>query len=66
MPARFSSEHGKEDARALAANLGITYYEVDINGLFQSFLDVLAPLLPAIFLPAPRRRIFKPESGEHW
>lgn len=43
MPARYSSEHGKEDARALVANLGITYHEIDINGLFQGFLDVLAP-----------------------
>jgi NAD+ synthase (glutamine-hydrolysing) len=44
MPTRFSSDDSFEDARALSEGLGITMHTVPIEGIFQSFLDTLAPL----------------------
>ena len=46
MPTRYSSEHSLRDAEALAKNLGIAYHVVNIDGIFQSYLDALAPVLP--------------------
>jgi NAD+ synthase (glutamine-hydrolysing) len=46
MPARYSSEHSKSDAEALADNLGIAYRVVPIDGIFQGYLDALAPVFP--------------------
>ncbi len=43
MPSRFSSPGSLIDARALASSLGIRFREIPIDGLFQGFLDVLAP-----------------------
>jgi NAD+ synthetase len=43
MPSRYSSEGSVRDAEALAQNLGITYRLIPIDGVFQSFLDALAP-----------------------
>jgi len=52
MPTRYSSTHSLEDARQLADNLGIAFREVPIDGLFQSYLDVLPEHLDAL---APAR-----------
>ena len=41
MPARYSSEGSVTDAEALAANLGIDYRLIPIDGIFQSYLDEL-------------------------
>ncbi len=45
MPTRFSSAHSLEDAEALARTLGIRYQVLPIDGIFQAFLDGLAPML---------------------
>lgn len=42
MPSRFSSPHSKEDALALADNLGIRFDVVDIDGIFAAYLDALS------------------------
>ncbi len=44
MPSRFSSAGSRDDARALAENLGIELREVPIEPIFASFLDGLAPV----------------------
>ncbi|MHC1711147.1 MAG: NAD+ synthase [Solidesulfovibrio sp.] len=44
MPTRFSSADSLEDAAALADRLGMILHNVPIDGIFQSFLDTLAPL----------------------
>ena len=46
MPTRYSSDHSLRDAEALARNLGIGYHVVPIDGIFQSYLDALSPVLP--------------------
>ena len=43
MPSRYSSEHSLGDAADLARTLGIQYRVVQIDSIFQSFLDALAP-----------------------
>ena len=43
MPSKFSSTHSIEDARQLAENLGITFYEVPIQPMVDSFLQGLQP-----------------------
>jgi NAD+ synthase (glutamine-hydrolysing) len=42
MPSRFSSAGSKDDAAALAANLGCRYETLPIEGVFTAFLDTLA------------------------
>jgi NAD+ synthase (glutamine-hydrolysing) len=42
MPSRFSSTHSIEDAAALAANLGIRFDQIGIDGVFSAQLDALA------------------------
>jgi NAD+ synthase (glutamine-hydrolysing) len=48
MPSRYSSPGSKSDAEALAANLGIDYQTIPIEGAHAAFLDVLAsgPTMP--------------------
>ncbi|MFO0837242.1 MAG: NAD+ synthase [Phycisphaerae bacterium] len=46
MPSRFSSGHSVEDARALAANLGIRFSIVPIEPMHAAFEQSLAPLWP--------------------
>jgi NAD+ synthetase len=46
MPTRFSSDHSLRDAETLAHALGIHYQVLPIDGIFQAFLDGLAPILP--------------------
>ena len=43
MPSRYTSNTSREDALALAGNLGITLNAVPIEGPFEAFLDDLAP-----------------------
>jgi len=43
MPSRYSSPSSLEDARCLAANLGVRLVEVPIDGVFQAYLDALGP-----------------------
>ena len=43
MPSRFSSEHSKADAKNLANNLNAHFDTVDIDSLFESYLEVLNP-----------------------
>jgi len=43
MPSRYSSEHSKDDARDLAAALGVDYRAIPIEGPFKALLDALAP-----------------------
>ena len=42
MPSRFSSEHSIDDAAALAANLGIRFDRIGIDGVFSAQLDALS------------------------
>jgi len=44
MPTRFSSEHSVQDARELAANLGIAFDLIPIDDSFQALLDQMAPI----------------------
>lgn len=42
MPSRYSSEHSKEDARALAANLGIRFLTIPIEPAHAAMLEMMA------------------------
>ena len=41
MPSRFSSDHSKSDAKQLAKNLDTNFKTVDIDSLFQAYLDIM-------------------------
>lgn len=41
MPSRFTSRESYEDARALATNLGIRWYEISIDAMFEAYLGPL-------------------------
>ena len=41
MPSRFSSNHSKSDARDLANNLNANFDTIDIDDLFEKYLDTL-------------------------
>ena len=41
MPSRFSSDHSKSDAKELATNLNANFETIDIDDLFQKYLDML-------------------------
>jgi len=43
MPSRFSSDHSVNDARQLAANLGVQYDIIPIEPMYASFMDTLKP-----------------------
>ncbi len=43
MPSRYSSDGSKDDAKALADNLGVDYRTVAIEPAFGAYLDMLAP-----------------------
>ncbi len=42
MPSRYSSDHSRDDARALAENLGIDYLTIPIEPAHAAMLDMLA------------------------
>jgi NAD+ synthase (glutamine-hydrolysing) len=44
MPSRYSSDHSRDDAAALARNLGIDHREIPIEGVFGAYLETLAPV----------------------
>jgi NAD+ synthase/NAD+ synthase (glutamine-hydrolysing) len=48
MPARYSSPHSVEDARAVAEALGIDLRTIGIDGMFQSALDTVAPVFAGL------------------
>jgi len=43
MPSRFSSDHSRSDAAALAAALGIQFRTISIEPMFAAYLEALAP-----------------------
>ena len=43
MPSPFTSDMSKQDARALASNLGIHFREIPIHDIYQSYKTSLAP-----------------------
>lgn len=43
MPSRYNAEETKSDARTLAGNMHIEFYEVPIEGIFESYLQALKP-----------------------
>jgi NAD+ synthetase len=45
MPTRYSSDHSVRDAETLARALGIEYEVIQVDSVFQSYLDVLAPVV---------------------
>jgi len=50
MPSRYTSKESREDAEELAKNLGFKLTEISIEGLFEKYIDLLAPFfkdLPA-------------------
>lgn len=44
MPTRYSSGHSRSDARELAENLRIRFFELSIDAVFQQYLDLLGPV----------------------
>jgi NAD+ synthase (glutamine-hydrolysing) len=44
MPSRYSSSETQSDARRLAENLGIRFEVIPIEGMFQAYLEALAPV----------------------
>jgi NAD+ synthase (glutamine-hydrolysing) len=44
MPGPYSSQGSKDDARALAANLGIRYESISITPIFEEFRSALSPV----------------------
>jgi NAD+ synthase (glutamine-hydrolysing) len=53
MPTRYSSAGSLTDAKALAEALGIRFRVIDIDPIFQSYLDQLEPELQALCEPGP-------------
>jgi NAD+ synthetase len=53
MPTRYSSEGSIVDARGLAESLSIDFRIVDIDPLFQAYLDHLGPVLDEVAAPRP-------------
>lgn len=47
MPTRYSSSHSIDDAQALARTLGVQHQLVDIDPIFQAYIDRLGPTLEA-------------------
>ena len=43
MPSRYSSDHSRTDAAALAKNLGIAFQEIPIEPMFAAYLQALSP-----------------------
>ena len=44
MPSRYTSTETKSDARKLAENLDIEFYEIPIEPVFKAFLEILKPV----------------------
>lgn len=54
MPTRYSSDHSVNDARELAENLGMPFELIDVDPMFQSHLERLAPTLNRLASPGER------------
>ncbi len=52
MPTRYSSKGSLRDAEALAKGLGIDLCTIDIDAVFQSYIDQLGPTLNAMAQPS--------------
>jgi NAD+ synthetase len=48
MPSQYTSQENYEDTKALAGNLGIHYVQIPISGVFETFLQALAPVMENI------------------
>jgi NAD+ synthase/NAD+ synthase (glutamine-hydrolysing) len=48
MPGPFSSDHSLADARALASALGIRFEVVPITGIYQKYIESLAPVFQGL------------------
>jgi len=48
MPGPFSSEHSKEDAKALAENLGIKFLTIPITNVYNAFLETFKPVFEGL------------------
>ncbi len=44
MPSPYTSKMSRDDARALAKNLGVKFYEIPITGIFSAYNKELAPV----------------------
>ncbi|MCM8821171.1 MAG: NAD+ synthase [Candidatus Omnitrophica bacterium] len=44
MPSRYSSKESEEDARTLAENLKIKFFNIPIDSIFTSYLEILSPV----------------------
>jgi len=44
MPSPYTSKMSRDDARALAKNLGVKFYEIPITGIFEAYNRELAPV----------------------
>jgi NAD+ synthetase len=53
MPTRYSSQASMDDARALAGALGVDFRAISIDGLFQTYLDLLGPELDRLGVAGP-------------
>jgi NAD+ synthase (glutamine-hydrolysing) len=45
MPSRYSSQHSVDDAVSLAKNLGIQYHIIEIEPMYERFLQQLQPII---------------------
>ncbi|MBN1866248.1 NAD+ synthase [Candidatus Sumerlaeota bacterium] len=43
LPSRFSSDHSRTDAAALARNLGIAFREIAIEPIYEAYLKIMEP-----------------------
>jgi len=48
MPGPFSSEHSKEDAKALAENLGIKFITIPITNIYNAFIETFKPIFEGL------------------
>lgn len=48
MPGPYSSEHSVRDAREMAEKLGIRFETISINGVYQRFMEELAPVFAGL------------------
>jgi NAD+ synthase (glutamine-hydrolysing) len=48
MPGPFSSEHSKEDAKALAENLGIKFLTIPITNIYNAFIETFKPIFEGL------------------
>jgi NAD+ synthase (glutamine-hydrolysing) len=48
MPSPYTSDMSKEDARALAANLGVRFKEIPIHDIYRSYKASLAPVFEGL------------------